>query len=157
VKLLRVTGGHFVFHLSAREKRLLFALLDRYPVLDAGYHRASRSDEARLKASEQLLAEAMEEVRARHRKQLELILQDERWLKQTEQGYHCTLSTHQIDWLLQVLNDVRVGSWTRLGCPNEHERRLLDLNRENLRHMVDLELSGYFQTVLLHALEQRSS
>jgi hypothetical protein len=154
VRLLRVNGEHFVFHIGSREKRLLFQVLDLYPLLNSDYHQISQSGSGpKLEASQELLREAMSEQRAKHRKQLDLILKDERWLKQDENGYRFNLSPHQVDWLLQVLNDIRVGAWHRLGCPEEY-RRTADLTPETARYLAAMEFSAYFQSILLSALEE---
>jgi hypothetical protein len=57
-------------------------------------------------------------------------------------------------WLLEVLNEVRVGSWLNLGKPDNLDRVLLAQDEANARSLWSMELSGYFQMALLAALNQ---
>jgi hypothetical protein len=61
-----------------------------------------------------------------------------------------TLSAADVEWLLQVFNDVRVGSWVHLGLPEE---RIAKLTLENAPHLWAMEMAGYFESQLLKALE----
>jgi hypothetical protein len=56
---------------------------------------------------------------------------------------------------MQVLNDIRVGSWLRLGSPADPYE--LDLTRENTGDFVALEFCGFVQSVLLRSLNERGN
>ena len=56
----------------------------------------------------------------------------------------------EVEWLLQVLNDVRVGSWLALGEPERGQEPAV--TAQNARYLLALELCGLFQSVLLAAL-----
>jgi predicted house-cleaning NTP pyrophosphatase (Maf/HAM1 superfamily) len=60
------------------------------------------------------------------------------------------LSPAEIEWLLQVLNDVRVGGWLALGEPEELEPP--EINETNAPYLLAMEAAGYFQAQLLAAL-----
>jgi hypothetical protein len=60
----------------------------------------------------------------------------------------------ELDWLLQVLNDIRVGSWLRLGSPADPHR--LELTKNNWDDFVALEFCGFMQSVLLRSLNENS-
>ena len=66
-------------------------------------------------------------------------------------GFELTVTRAQAEWLLQVLNDVRVGSWLALGEPEEDEAP--EVTEDNARFLLTLELSGLFQSLLLVALD----
>lgn len=59
-----------------------------------------------------------------------------------------------MEWLLQVLNDVRVGTWVSLGRPDPQTKHKLKPTAKNLHRLAIIELSGTFQMVLLEALGQ---
>jgi hypothetical protein len=50
---------------------------------------------------------------------------------------------------MQVLNDVRVGSWVILGSP---DKKPAELNATTAPHFLAMEMAGYFQMQLLEAL-----
>ena len=58
-----------------------------------------------------------------------------------------------MEWLLQVINDVRVGCWVKLGRPELEPVRRKKLTADEARTMSALELSGFFQMVLLGAYD----
>jgi len=65
-------------------------------------------------------------------------------------GFSRTIA--EIEWLLQILNDVRVGSWLSLGSPDE-ELELSLLNAKTAPHFWTMQLAGEFEMRLLKALE----
>ena len=93
--------------------------------------------------------EALAEHRADNKKQLQALLADRRRFTHTETGVQLSLSPAQVDWVLQVLNDVRVGSWVLLGSPEE---LAVDLNEKTAPHVRAMEMAGYFQAQFLEAL-----
>ena len=72
-----------------------------------------------------------------------------------QSGFNFTLLRTDAEWLLQVLNDIRVGHWLLLGAPEE----LLEMDDVNQlepalhRAWLAMELSGMFQMEILHALQ----
>ena len=48
-------------------------------------------------------------------------------------GLQLTLSGPEIEWLLQVLNDVRVGSWIALGSPDPESGKKIVFNEKICR------------------------
>jgi hypothetical protein len=53
--------------------------------------------------------------------------------------------------VLQVLNDIRVGSWVQLGEPNINTRELPELSEQNMQYAWAIEMAGLFQHTLLEA------
>jgi len=64
-------------------------------------------------------------------------------------GFHLRLSVAQMDWLLQVLNEVRVGLWVKAGRPEQPRSMVLG---GHLEPALTMELCAHFQMVLLGAL-----
>ena len=150
MKIVR-TGDEFVFHASSREKNLLQGVLKLYPLIPSAHHlkKAGQLPES----SRKLLDEALADQRAESKKQLEAFLTDMRRFVQTEEGWRFSLSTAELEWLLQVLNDIRVGSWINLGAPEEK----LDvgwIDKEIAPHFWTMEIAGAFQMEMLAALKE---
>jgi hypothetical protein len=151
VKLQRLKNGRFVFHLSQRDKLLLLEVLKLYPRICSAKQPLSKG--AKLddhEANQRLLEEAVAEQRAANKKQLGALITDPRRFADTASGCRLTLSATDLEWLLQVLNDVRIGSWVHLGSPEE---RIEKLTLENAPHLWAMEMAGYFESHLLEALD----
>lgn len=140
-----------LLELGAREKELLLALLKMYPCIPPAHQRLSKAGAGTdLQSAQRLLDDALAEQRARNKRQVQALFADPgRWVA-TEGGWKVSVTTSEIEWLLQVLNDVRVGSWLALGSP---EQRVETLTEKNAPHLWAMEMSGSFQMALLHLLE----
>ncbi len=152
MKLVKATGSQLVFELDQREKRSLPQILKLYPCVPPAHHVLSKS--GRLpdrEGNQQLLDEALAEQRAENKKQVQALLADPRRFRLTETGARLSLSPAEVEWLMQVLNDLRVGSWVALGLPDE---KPLEVNADNAAHFLAMEMAGYFQMRLLEGLER---
>ncbi|HWQ92454.1 MAG TPA: hypothetical protein VN673_12350 [Clostridia bacterium] len=154
MKLVRATDKQWVFRLGKREKAQLIKLLKLYPRVPPGHQRLTRTgtpDEE----NERLLEEALQEQRELNRRQVNAFVEDKARFQPDERWVLLRLSPVEFEWLLQVLNDVRVGSWLCLGAPEE----LIPVMVPNEKIALDLwamELCGYFQASLLREREQAS-
>ena len=153
MKLIKREGENFVLHIGKRERRLLFEVLKLYPLVPAAHHRVSQTAK-QMDEHQTLLEEALAERRQENKRQLVAMLHEEQRFKETDAGYRLTLSAPQVEWLLQVLNDIRVGSWLILGEPDEKKGKPVALTSENARHYAAMEFCGLFQMTLLDAVQQ---
>jgi hypothetical protein len=143
-----------VFQINAREESLLLATLRLYPVLENGHHRLSKEPRNPGSAEQRLLEESMAQLQAAHRRKVdELFRAPQRFFKDAAAERHLVLTGAQLEWLLQVLNDIRVGSWVRLGCPDLEKTPPVDLTRMNARALHTMDISGQFQMALLQAVK----
>ena len=154
MKLVR-NQARFVLELAGREYRLLREVLRLYPRIPPGYHQLNPTgDPAQTAADQRLLEEALRAQKEESRRQLDA------WLKAIKQPRHhagvwrLDFSEAELDWFLQVLNAVRVGSWLRLGAPADPHA--VELNQGNWEDFVALEFCGYTQSVLLGSLDDPS-
>lgn len=142
----------FLLHLSNREKELLFNLLELYPQIPPGHFKLSKAGEVpEPEANQRLLDEALAEQRTASRKQLRALLEDPKRFEETPSGFRLRLSEGDVDWLLQVLNDIRIGSWVRLGSP-ERKVDWKSLKPEKVPLIVSMEMAGHIQMELVSAL-----
>jgi hypothetical protein len=144
-------NGKFVFRLGPRDKLLLLEVLKLYPRITSTSQPLTKFGQLPdQQMNQRLLDEALAEQRAQNKKLLETFLADRRRFAETETGLRLTLSAVDVEWLLQVLNDIRVGSWVLLGSPEE---KFENLNLETAPHYWAMEIAGLFQSRLLDALD----
>ena len=153
MNLLRVENDHYIFQLAPRERDLLAIILRLYPVIPSAHQPLSKTA-APDKNSQRLLDEALAEQRNENKKHVEALLSDPKRFEETGGSVQMTLAVGEIEWLLQVLNDVHVGNWILLGSPEE--RVPLPTTREGAARVWALELAGLFQVELLAALNENS-
>jgi len=159
VRLLRASKGNYQFHLGEREKHVFCEVLGLYPCIPPAHQPLSKNGKLPDgEVNQQLLDEALTEQRAENQKLLQTFVSDPLRLvaikKQNDDGFRLTLSPAELEWLLQILNDIRVGSWLKLGSPEEPR---LVLNAATMPHVWAMEASGHFQMQLLAAVEKRDA
>lgn len=151
MKLVEAKGGLFVFHLSRRERAMLTHVLRLFPVGSGPVAPLSKSgDEEKLAEHEQSLAEALTEQRTEHQRLVDAFLGEEGRFIEAKRGFHLRLPTAQMDWLLRVLNEVRVGLWIKLGRPKDLAPLTL---AGQIEAVVAMELCAFFQMRFLAALQ----
>lgn len=150
MKIVR-TPEKLILQFNQHEKLLWLELLKLYPCIPSAHQPLSKSGRLPdLTANQKLLDEALAEQRARNKKQIEELQADAgRWTP-TKSGLRLSLARADLEWLLQVLNDIRVGNWVVLGSP---EDLASSVNQDTFDHFWAMELSGFFQSGLLEALE----
>lgn len=151
----RTGPGGVLIQINAREKRILFDAVQLYPLVPATHHRLTKAAAAQSAENQQLLEESLAQQRTENRRQLEALLNDPGRWKKSRSSFRLQLQATEIEWLLQVFNDVRVGSWLRLGEPDEDKPP--ELTPENFHYAVALEVCGAFQSALLAALGETES
>jgi hypothetical protein len=151
VKLLRADPTGHSFHLVRRERQLLLETISLYPLVPAAHHRLSQSQiPGQSEENQHLLEAALAEQRQENRRQVLSMLNDPQRFREIKSGFELTLTPAQMEWLLQVLNDVRVGCWLALGEPEPGEKP--EVTEHNVKYLLAMELGGFFQSGLLAAL-----
>src|SRR5262249_2542078 len=121
----------------------------------SGAHYRSRggakSEAAR--ANQELLEEALAEQQRENRRNLEEMLAQPGRFQESELGYTFTLATSELEWILQILNDIRVGSWVQLGEPDTNAAGLPEISEKNIEVAWALDIAGGFEQSLLEATE----
>lgn len=156
MRFLRDQEGKFVFSLSQVEQKIFLEILELYPLVPGSQQPLSKSLQGQQAAeAQQLLDEALAEQRTSHKKELEPWLRARGRFRRTKSG--CTLSVphDSVEWLLQILNDIRIGSWLLLGSP-EDRIEPEDIDSDLHRIWAAMELSGLFQMALLDATQRAS-
>ena len=158
MKLIRTKLDKLVFEISLSEKNLLFDVLKLYPLISATHHRLTKSARtAKHDENQRLLEESLAAQREENRKNVRAMLDEPGHFKAAASGFQLTLSGPEIEWLLQVLNDVRVGSWIAIGAPDPESGKKIVFNEKILPHFRMMELAGAFEMVFLDALSGRAT
>jgi hypothetical protein len=153
--LVRTQDGRFRFRLGSRDFELLSETLRQYPATPVDHHRLSRSSNPAAEAGGQaMLEEFMRSEKQQHKQRIDRFLKSIAPEPSTSAAPRVlTLSRDDLEWLLQVLNDVRVGSWIRLGCPDTEPGKRPKLAKTQVPVLATLEIAGHFECVILHALD----
>jgi hypothetical protein len=155
MKLLRASRGRYTFQMERKEKQLLFKLLEMYPLIPLSHHRLSKAEDQ--PENQQLLEEALAEQRRENQRQIKAMLDGGTVFQANEEGYLFSLRAAGMDWLLQVLNDVRVGSWLALGAPDDPVKLFAKLNEQTAPFFWACEIAGHFQVTLIRAMSGNSA
>ena len=154
MKLIRSTDDSLLFQLGRQEKRLLLDLLKRYPCLPLEHQPLSKhANLPNQQSSQALLQEALAEQREENKKLLQAFLAAPARLHDTQTGCRLSVPKSDLEWLLQILNDIRIGSWIRLGSPEE---KLDRINEQTAPDLWAMEVAGFFQMQILHACQHQS-
>lgn len=142
-------------YLTHQETAVLLTLLKLYPRVPPAHHRLSKTGTGPdASSAQQLLDEALAEQRAANKLELAAMFADPKRFRPLKRGSRLALTRGDLEWFLQVLNDIRVGSWILLGSPDE---RIPDLNTKSIVDIWAMEMAGAFQMQLLEALTGDSS
>jgi hypothetical protein len=162
MKLLERAGERLVFRMSAREKQLLLRLLSFYPLQSESLSKLSKSADVRFDDANELLVEARREQRSELSGWLARRLSEGAALVTAGTGWRLVLDGADAERLLQVLNEIRVGAWLKLGSPENLDAVEPDdaaVAQAPLHGLM--MLTGQFEMVLVHAMmgdsESRSS
>jgi hypothetical protein len=152
MKLLSFTGEQFEFELNHEEHALLFHVLQQYPLVPATHYRLSQTAEIpHAKENQRLLEESLQTHRAAHQQLVQVFLRDAGRFVAVAAGQRVMFTRTEIEWLLQVVNDVRVGSWLALGSPDaaaENRRP----TKKTAPHLMNMEVAGFFEMNFINAL-----
>ena len=95
----------------------------------------------------------MAEERRSHQKTVQQFFSNQRRFQAgPEDRLFLELTEAESDWLLRILNDLRVGSWVKLGRPAQEEYSRLQPTPDNVADLATLMWTGQMQGVLLEAL-----
>ena len=113
---------------------------------------APKSIEAKASPlDESWLQESLSAHVAELRSTLDALVQSGRTAdRHRSQGICLNVPAADLEKLLQILNDIRVGSWIQLGCPSQEE--LAEREPASPRFLFAMEFSGWVQGHILKAL-----
>lgn len=153
MKLLRTESDCYIFRLRQTEKDLLFRLIRLYPVVPPANQPLSRAGTGESDIENQrLLYESIEAHRKEQQTQAFAMMDNPTCFAHVKGGWNVRLSAIQIEVLLQVLNDIRVGSWIALGSPDFEEGVKVEPTETNAARLWLMETAGFFEQELIEAI-----
>jgi hypothetical protein len=154
VKQLKSRDADYVFALSAQEKELMLKLFEHFPQVPVAHHRLSQAaDSSGTGENQGLLEESLKAHQSRDRAWLATSFQGAPRFQAVESGFHLRLEREEMERLLQIFNDVRVGSWLALKSPDLGGKKNLKVTRLTAPFIQRMELAGIFEMILLRALQ----
>jgi hypothetical protein len=153
--LKREADGRLVFRFERTEREMFTRILDLFPVQQGAMREIMDNVNA-----QDLLEKALREQRNKLREEGERLVRANGELAidaEFNEFWDLKLSEVEIEWVLQMLNDVRVGIWTQIGSPNpSHELKIKgEPNEELVRAHVIMQLCATWQGLMMYAAEGR--
>lgn len=150
MKFLGHDGGSFSLAFAVEEKALLLHLLSLYPLVPESYHKLTKDKKLpKREENQQLLDDALKAQREQNRKEIQVFISAPERFTEDEGASRVAFARAELEWLLQVINDVRVGCWIALGSPGYEAKKKGRPSRESLRHLMLMELAGAFEMFFL--------
>lgn len=154
MKRIEARDDGLVLELTRQEKDLLQQLLSLYPLVPASHHPVTKGPRSpRLDGSQKLLDEALAERRLAHQEAIRKEWFSPDRFAPHKAAFRVHVARTQIEDLLEILNDVRVGSWLRLGSPDNAVLATIKLTDDTAPCLWAMEACGYFQVSLLDVIQ----
>ena len=153
MKYLRQDGARFELEFAPEERQLLLHLLGFYPLVPESYHRVTKDRKlARRLENQQMLDEAMKAQRDKNKLEVQTLINEPERFKEQDGACRVRLERGELEWLLQVLNDIRIGSWIALGSPGYEKKPSPPKDKDAARNLMFMELAGAFEMFFLGIL-----
>ena len=153
MKIQRTKGGGVVWQLSELERRGLEKIFEGYPMIPAGYHRLSkRTATPATHDGQEVLEEALAEQKGEGKKMLERLWNRRLRPSSVVAGFVLALKPAEVESLLQIVNELRVGNWIKLGSPGLNSDWRPPLSVDTAKHLHALQVCGEVEMLLLAAL-----
>ena len=155
MKVIRQEGGQFELQMEEAEWESFSNLLSQYPLTPADHHslNSKTNPDPDLKESDQWLRDSV----SNHQTDREI--QINKWIQSikpvdtdAEITYPVPFDPERADWLIEILNDLRVGSWMSLDCPTTEDLTSKSWESKDWPRIWTMEASGMYQSILLQAL-----
>lgn len=133
----------------------MLKLLALFPVLSTSYHKATRNSDARkIGIDPELLEQALADQQKELKEAVQKMIKQPSRFKLHDLGYVFTVKVNEMEWLLQLFNDIRVGSWVKLGSPKRDGGAGIEITEQNIELAWAMEMAGLFEHTLLEALDR---
>jgi hypothetical protein len=154
VKLLEARVDALEFVLGRREMAFLLSALQNFPVTRPKPPALTLRDAPADASAQRLLEDSLAEHKRENVAALRKFLDAPGTLRAEGSTLHLVVPRDAVEWLLQVLNDLRVGSWELLGCPDPD---VAIAHEDTVRHHLVMDTCAVFEMALIEALERPAS
>ena len=158
MKIARAKGGGCVCRMSEREKAVVQKILEFYPLIPSSYHRLTKKKEApETNDGQALLEEALAAQKRENKRLLEGLWTKRLRAQLSPVGFVLTLNATEAQTFLQIINEVRVGSWIKAGSPGLAAGWQPPTAVDTLKYLHAMEICGTLEMQLLAALAGQGS
>ena len=149
MKLAAQDGDVWRYRMSEGEVGGMRALVSQFPIATTLSAKISRTGtDPKAAEREKLLNESLAEHRAELKRKVAGVVSPEKF-KTSGKSRLLQINSEEREILLQVLNDIRIGSWQLLGEPDELELNPSEIPGPERRYWHCMHLAGYFQYHLI--------
>jgi hypothetical protein len=155
VRLLRrdQSAGRVTFRFERGEREMFTQVLDLFPLKKDSMRPISEDSQAQA-----LLEKALHDERAKIRDDVQKLLRTSGELvidPDFNEFWDLKVTDAEIEWLLQILNNIRVGLWYQLGCPQPTADVKLEaaLDDQLVRGHVIMQLCAAWEGMLISAAQ----
>ena len=152
MKLVKQDQKGWQYALNHYEGICLRSLLNEFPILAGSQGQITKGDQdAGTTEREELLNAALSAQREKLKIQVRRLMGADK-LKPGRTGWRLRLNPEEREFFLQILNDIRLGSWHDLGEPECLDPQTP--SKEQHRQYNRMHLAGYFEFKLLNVDDQ---
>ena len=156
MKLISKDGDEFELEFALEEKGLLFHLLGLYPAVPVAYHRLTKGKKIpNQEENQRLLDEAIQAQRKANQQEIIALVGKSGRFTDNAESSRAVFRRDELERLLQVLNDVRIGNWIALGSPDDLQEQTIRTDKKSLRQLMLMEIAGGFEMFILGAISGR--
>lgn len=154
MRVKEISDGAITIDLSESETIFIKEILSAYPLVPNDTRELTRdASTSDLEEDTELLRTSLADLTLGHQKRLKTWVNAPDTFQVVDGRCLFRITTENRDWFLQVLNDLRIGSWQQLDCPTQEELQELTPSPEVIRPLWTMELAGLLQSFLLSARE----
>jgi hypothetical protein len=152
MKLFQANEKGYGFEFNLREKQLFFKVLSLYPLVPAAHHRLARHRASAGYENQKLLEESLASHREEARQLVKTLIHNPKNFPAFGSGYRWLAARADMEWVLRVLNEVRVGSWLALGSPDLQRSKNVAPTPETEPHYWAMDIAGGFEMIFIAAV-----
>lgn len=158
MKFLKAAKDNLFFHIHPEGRAALRMLIRNYPAIEASHFELSKfADLDDVEEDQEFLEQALSDEQQSNQARARALIADKGRFHKTDEGFLLRLSRDDIELLLQVLNDVRIGFWVRLGSPDDGMEMELRRDPKSAPLLATMQVCGFFQGALLDGLRRQKS
>ena len=155
MKLAKQTPKGFQYELDGEDAESLRFLVKQFPISAFSLSNISKTDSgSNAEEREKLINDSLRahQTQLKH-KARQLVMREKFKKSDGKQLYHISLQARET--MLQILNEIRVGSWRILGEPENLEASVFRLTEDKFKYYHFMHLAGYFEYHFLNLEEER--
>ncbi len=151
MKVTEVTDASITLEFTPEEAEFFKLVLLSYPLtLDQPKQISRFAESAEIEDANELLAISLREQTFSHKRKLEAWLKSKTVWKSRQNRFLLVVSNDDREWLLQILNDIRIGSWMKMGCPDPIEPEEPDSSTPKSTYYFYMNIAAYIQALILN-------